>query len=125
MLTIAAALALLLALVGVYGVIAYVAVQRTREVGIRLALGAEVGSVRRIFLRYGLGLASAGIVVGIAGALLLTRILSALLYGVGPTDVVTYVAVSVMLMAAALVATSLPVRRASRIDPVIALRGEG
>ncbi|MGE0161309.1 MAG: ADOP family duplicated permease [Gemmatimonadales bacterium] len=125
MLGIAAAVALLLAIVGVYGVIAYVAVQRTREVGIRLALGAEVGSVRAMFLRYGLGLTGAGILLGIGGAALLTRILSALLYGVSPTDVTTYGVVSVVLIAAALVATSLPVRRASRVDPVIALRGEG
>jgi ABC-type antimicrobial peptide transport system permease subunit len=105
-------------------VIAYVAVQRTREVGIRLALGAEVGNVRAMFLRYGLGLTGAGIVLGIVGAVLLTRILSALLYGVSPTDVVTYVAVSVVLVAAALLATSLPVRRAARVDPVIAMRTE-
>jgi predicted permease len=124
MLTIAAAIALLLAMIGVYGVIAYVAVQRTREVGIRLALGAEVGNVRAMFLRYGLGLTGAGIVLGIAGAVLLTRILSALLYGVGPTDRVTYAAVSVVLVAATLLATSLPVRRAARVDPVIAMRAD-
>jgi ABC-type antimicrobial peptide transport system permease subunit len=106
-------------------VIAYVAVQRTREVGIRLALGAEVGNVRAMFFRYGIGLTAAGIVVGIAGAVLLTRILSALLYGVSPTDVVTYLSVSAVLVAAALLATSLPVRRASRVDPVIAMRAEG
>jgi predicted permease len=125
MLTIAAGIALLLALVGVYSVIAYVAAQRTREVGIRLALGAEVGEVRRMFLRYGLGLTGAGILVGVGGAVLLTRVLSALLYGVSPTDAVTYVAVSAVLVAAALLATSLPVRRATRVDPVIAMRAEG
>jgi ABC-type antimicrobial peptide transport system permease subunit len=125
MLTIAAGIALLLALVGVYSVIAYVAAQRTREVGIRLALGAEVGEVRRMFLRYGLGLTGAGLLVGVGGAVLLTRVLSALLYGVSPTDAVTYVAVSAVLVAAALLATSLPVRRATRVDPVIAMRAEG
>jgi putative ABC transport system permease protein len=125
MLAIAAGIALLLAVVGVYGVIAYVAVQRTREVGIRLALGAEIGDVRAMFLRYGLGLTAVGIVVGIAAAILLTRVLSALLYGVSPTDAVTYLAVSAVLIAAALLATSLPVRRASRVDPVIAMRAEG
>jgi putative ABC transport system permease protein len=125
MLAIAAGIALLLAVVGVYGVIAYVAVQRTREVGIRLALGAQVGNVRAMFLRYGLGLTAVGIVVGIAAAILLTRVLSALLYGVSPTDAVTYLAVSAVLIAAALLATSLPVRRASRVDPVIAMRAEG
>jgi len=125
MLTIAAGIALLLAVVGVYSVIAYVAAQRTREVGIRIALGAEVGNVRAMFLRYGLGLTAVGIVVGIGGAALLTRILSALLYGVSPTDAVTYLAVSAVLVAAALLATSLPVRRASRVDPVIAMRAEG
>jgi ABC-type antimicrobial peptide transport system permease subunit len=125
MLTIAAVIALVLAVVGVYSVIAYVAAQRTREVGIRLALGAEVGNVRAMFLRYGLGLTVAGIVLGMGGAILLTRILSALIYGVSRTDVVTYIAVSAMLLAAALLAASLPVRRASRVDPVIALRSEG
>jgi hypothetical protein len=124
MLTVAAGIALLLALVGVYGVIAYVAVQRTREIGIRFALGAEVGSVRGMFLRYGLGLTATGIALGIGGAVFLARILAALLYGVGPTDVVTYVAVSAVLLAAALLATSVPVRRAARVDPVIAMRGE-
>jgi predicted permease len=125
MLTIAAVIALLLAIVGVYSVIAYVAVQRTREVGIRLALGAEAGSIRRMFLRYGLGLASAGTLVGIGGAVVLTRIVSALLYGVSTMDVVTYVTVSAVLIAVALLATGLPVRRAAKVDPVIALRGEG
>jgi predicted permease len=125
MLAIAACIALLLAVVGVYGVIAYVAVQRTREVGIRFALGAEVGSVRGMFLRYGLGLTAVGIVVGVAAAVLLTRVLSALLYGVSPTDAVTYLGVSAVLIASALLATSLPVRRASRVDPVIAMRAEG
>jgi predicted permease len=125
MLTIAAGVALFLAIVGVYGVIAYVAAQRTREVGIRLALGAEVATVRAMFLRYGLGLTAAGIVVGIAGAVVLTRILSALLYGVSPTDLVTFLGVSIVLLVASLLATGLPVRRASRVDPVIAMRAEG
>jgi predicted permease len=124
MLTIAAGIALLLAIVGVYGVIAYVAAQRTREVGIRLALGAEVGNVRMMFFRHGLGLTATGILIGIGGALLLTRILSALLYGVSPTDIVTYAAVSAVLAAAVLLATSVPVRRAASVDPVIALRSD-
>jgi predicted permease len=125
MLAIAATIALVLAVVGVYSVIAYVAAQRTREVGIRIALGAQVGNVRAMFLRYGLSLTAVGILVGIGGAVLITRVLSAHLYGVSTTDVVTYVAVAATLVACALSATSLTVRRASRVDPVITLRGEG
>jgi predicted permease len=124
MLTIAAGVALLLGVVGIYGVIAYVAAQRTREIGIRMALGAQVGEVRRLFLRHGLALAGAGIVVGVGVSLALTRVMSALLFGVGPTDPVTYAAVSVGLTAVALLATWLPARRASRVEPVVALRAE-
>jgi putative ABC transport system permease protein len=122
MLAIAAGVALLLGTVGIYAVIAYIAAQRTREVGIRMALGAQAADVRRLFLRYGLGLTAAGIVVGIAAALVVSRVLSALLFGVGATDPATYAAVSAALAAVALLATWLPARRASRTDPMAALR---
>jgi ABC-type antimicrobial peptide transport system permease subunit len=108
--------------VGIYGVIAYTATQRTREIGIRMALGAQTGDVRRLFLRHGLLLTGAGIALGIGVALALTRVMAALLFGVGPMDPVTYVAVAASLATVALLATYLPARRASRTDPVIALR---
>ena len=85
--------------VGIYGVIAYAAAQRTREIGVRMALGAQVADVRRMFLRHGLSLTAAGIALGIGVALVLTRVMSALLFGVGPTDPITYVAVSAVLAA--------------------------
>ena len=121
---IAAAVALLLGMVGIYGVIAYAAAQRTRETGIRLAIGAQKGDVRRMFLLQGLRLAITGIAAGIVVALALTRMMSALLFGVAEADPMTYVAMSVLLGSVALLATYLPARRASRVDPVIALRGD-
>jgi putative ABC transport system permease protein len=122
-LAIAAAVALLLGLVGLYGVISYIAAQRTREIGIRMALGALTGDVRRLFLRHGLVLTATGIALGLAASLALTRIMSALLFGVGPMDPATYATVSAGLAAVALLATWLPARRASRVDPITALRG--
>ena len=124
MLGIAAAVALLLGVVGIFGVITYIAAQRTREIGIRMALGAQVADVRTLFLRQGLWLTAIGIALGIGGALLLTRLMSALLYGVGPMDPTTYAAVSAALAAVALFATYLPARRASRVDPMVALRSD-
>jgi putative ABC transport system permease protein len=124
MLAVAAAVALVLGVVGIYSVIAYVATQRTREVGIRIALGAQVGQVRAMFLKRGLWLTGAGIVVGVGAALLLTRVMSALLFGVASMDPMTYVAVSAGLAVVALLATYLPARRASRVDPMIALRAD-
>ena len=124
MLAIAASVALLLGLVGIYGVISYIATQRTREIGIRIALGAQTGDVRRLFLRHGLLLTGAGIALGIVVSLAVTRVLSALLFGVGPIDPVTYTAVSAGLASVALLATYLPARRASRTDPIVALRAE-
>jgi ABC-type antimicrobial peptide transport system permease subunit len=105
-------------------VIAYIATGRTREIGIRMALGAQVGDVRKLFLRQGLWLTATGIALGIGVALILTRVMSALLFGVGPTDPMTYAAVSGALAAVALVATYLPARRASRVDPIVALRAD-
>jgi putative ABC transport system permease protein len=124
MLAIAASVALLLALVGVYGVVSYIAAERTYEVGIRMALGAQSGDVRALFLRHGLALTLAGLVVGIGAAMPLTPIMSALLCGVPPTDPVTYAGVAIVLSAVTLLATYLPARRASRVQPIIALRSE-
>ena len=124
MLGIAAAVALILGVVGIYSVVAYLAAQRTREIGIRIALGAQVPDVRAMFMRHGLWLTGAGIAVGLVVALVLTRVLSALLFGVRTTDPLTYAAVSVVLGAVALIAIWLPARRAARVDQIIALRAE-
>ena len=124
MLGIAAAVALLLGVVGIYGVIAYIAAQRTREIGVRMALGAQASDVRRLFVGHGLKLVAIGLVLGIASALALTRLMSTLLFGVGPMDPTTYVAVSLVLGTVALVATYLPARRAARVDPMTALRSD-
>ncbi len=124
MLAMAASVALLLGVVGIYGVIRYIAAQRTREIGIRMALGAQAGDVRRLFLRHGLELTLGGIALGIGAAILLTRVMSALLFGIGPMDPATYVAASAGLAAVALLATYLPACRASGIDPIVALRSD-
>ena len=122
MLSIAAAVAFLLGIVGIYGVISYIATQRTREIGIRIALGAARGDVSRLFLRHGLVLAGIGIVIGIGAAALVTRVMSALLFGVSTVDAVTYVAVALGLGATALLASYIPALRAARVDPADALR---
>jgi putative ABC transport system permease protein len=124
MLGIAAAVALLLGVVGIYGVISYVATQRTREIGIRMALGAAERDVRQLFLRHGVLLSVVGIAAGLAGAAGLTRLMSALLFGVSPMDPATYAAVAAGLAGTALLASYLPARRASRVDPADALRFE-
>jgi putative ABC transport system permease protein len=124
MLSIAAAVALLLGVVGIYGVISYIATQRTREIGIRMALGAAKSDVSSLFLRHGLVLSAIGIVLGIGGAAGLTQLMSSLLFGVQPLDWVTYVSVAVGLGATALVASYLPAARAARVDPSVALRYE-
>jgi predicted permease len=124
MLGIAAGVALLIGIVGIYGAVAYTVAQRRREIGIRVALGAEVAQVRHMFLRHGLRLTAAGIAVGIAIALVVTRVMSALLFGVGTMDPITYLAVSAIMAGVALLATYLPARRASRVDPIVALRAD-
>jgi predicted permease len=122
MLGIAAGVALLIGVVGIYGVIAYAATQRTREIGVRMALGAQTGDIRTLFLRHGLVLTATGIAVGIGLALMLTRVMSAFLFGVGAKDPITYAVVSGALAAVALFATYLPTRRAARVNPIVALR---
>jgi len=121
---IAAGVTLLLGVVGIYGVIAYIVAQRRREVGIRMALGARGESVQRIFVTRGLSLAAIGLAVGMIGAAALMRLLSSQLFGVKPFDPITYAAVVAGLAAVALVATWLPARQATRIDPMLALRAE-
>ena len=124
MLGIAAAVALTLGVIGIYGVIAYVAAQRTKEIGIRIALGAAARDVTGLFLRQGLLLACAGIAIGLVTAAAATRVMSTLLYGVGALDPVTYVAVTLGLGLTALLASYLPAARAARIHPAEALRRE-
>jgi ABC-type antimicrobial peptide transport system permease subunit len=119
-----AAIALTLAAVGIYGVMSYSVSRRTREIGVRMALGAQRGQVLWMVVGQGAALAAAGAVVGLTGALLLSRVMAGLLFGVAPTDAVTLGVVTVVLCAVAVVASWIPARRAARIDPMIALRGD-
>jgi ABC-type antimicrobial peptide transport system permease subunit len=118
------ALALALALVGLYGVISYSVSQRAREIGVRMALGARGSDVVRLVLSQGLRLTLIGLGVGLAGALLVSRVLSSVLYGISPTDPLSFGAVAVALTLVALLASYLPARWATRVDPIRALRSE-
>jgi len=124
MLTIAGSMALLLGLVGIYGVISYAVSHRTREIGIRVALGAEQQVLRRMFVGHALRLAGTGVVIGLAAARGLTRLMSSLLYGTSPMDPATFVAMPIVLAAAAALASWVPARRAASVDPVEALKAE-
>jgi putative ABC transport system permease protein len=124
LLTIFAAAALLLAAVGIYGVIAYSVTQRTQEIGIRMALGARHGDVLRMVVGQAMALSAVGILTGGAGAFLLTRLMTKLLFNVTPGDPLTFVAVAALLGGVAAIASYVPGRRATRVDPVIALRAE-
>ncbi|HEY4363198.1 MAG TPA: ABC transporter permease [Bryobacteraceae bacterium] len=124
MLAIAGGMALVLGLVGIYGVMAYSVSQRTREVGIRMALGAQPGAVRGMFVRSGLMLCGIGVAVGLVAAAALTRFMASLLFGIQPFDPLTYAATALILLTAALTASYVPARRAASVDPIEALRSE-
>ncbi len=124
LLVIFASLALVLAGVGVYGVMSYAVTQRTQEIGIRMALGAQVRDVVRLVMKSGFVLAITGVVLGVAGAFALTRLMRSLLFAVAPTDAATFITVSVSLLLVALLACYLPARRATKVDPLVALRYE-
>ncbi len=124
MLTIAAGTALFLGIVGVYGVISYVVAQRTREIGLRMALGARPADVRRMVVRQGGALGVAGILVGLTAAAGLAQLMSSLLFNVSPLDPATYAILGVLLGTVVLLASYLPARRAASVDPTYALRWE-
>ena len=121
---IASALALILGAVGLYGVLSYVVAQRTREIGVRMALGAEAGRVRRMVVAQGARVVAAGVAIGVVVALAFTRALGSLLFGVKAVDAPTFVAMSASMVAIGLLASYVPARRASKVDPIESLRGD-
>jgi ABC-type antimicrobial peptide transport system permease subunit len=118
----AGVLALILAAVGIYGLLSYSTRQRTHEIGIRMALGAQPRDVLRLILKQGLRLTGAGLALGVVASLGLARLMSSLLFGVGASDPLTYIAVAVLMTSAALCACYIPARRAMRVDPMVPLR---
>jgi putative ABC transport system permease protein len=124
LLTLFALLAFVLALIGLYGVIAYLATERAPEIGLRVALGAQRTDVLRLMFTEGLRIASVGVVIGLLGSLLVRPLLASQLFGVGPADLFTLIAVSLLFLGTAAAAIFIPVRRAMRVDPVVALRYE-
>jgi predicted permease len=119
-----AALAALLGAIGIYGVMSYTVAERTREIGVRMALGAQTGNVMRMVLRQGMVPAVAGVMIGLAASVALTRMISGLLFSVRPTDPATLVAITLLLLAVAVVSCLIPARRATKVDPLVALRHE-
>ena len=119
-----AALALILAVVGLYGLISHMVLQHTREIGIRVALGAQRSDIMRLVLGQGMRATLAGVTIGVIAGLALTRFLSSLLYGVKPGDWLTFLSVALLLLAVAIAACAIPARRATRVDPIVALRFE-
>ena len=119
-----AALAALLGAIGIYGVMSYTVAERTREIGVRMALGAKTGNVMRMVLRRGMVPAVAGVMIGLAASVALSRVISGLLFNVRPTDPATLVAITLLLLAVALASCFIPAWRATKVDPLVALRHE-
>jgi len=118
------AIGLVLTMTGVYGLVSYTVAQRTQEIGIRMALGATRQTVLRMVVRQGIALSVAGLIIGLAGSFALSKLIATLLFNVKPTDVVTFIASGLVLLGATFLASYIPARRATKVDPIVALRYE-